>query len=71
MAKKNDAVTRRLHANADDCVLEAKLSIAHALTSLNEGEDDDRTLGHLLDAVMHIGEARGHRNAAVDVLEES
>lgn len=63
-----DAVNALCEKRATTADEEAKDNIAKATDAL-ERDEPDEAIGFLLDAVMAIGEARGIRNTAVDILE--
>lgn len=63
-------VRMQLEKSADDCESAARVSFTAALDALEYHEDVDNVLAHTTDAIMHLGEARGFRNAIFDLLED-
>lgn len=59
-----------LRKNESDCRQEALSCIREAQRALRRGADRYIVVRHLSDAMLYVGESRGHGNAAYDVLEE-
>lgn len=60
----------QLESSAGHSESEAIGALRSAIDAMKANEDVDRVLQHISDATMHLGEARGYRNAIVDLLED-
>lgn len=58
-----------LRKNESDCRQEALSAITEARRALLRGADRDIVVRHILEALLYVGEGRGHGNGAADVLE--
>lgn len=63
------ALTKQLDENAASCDVEAALSLEQAKQAIGRSADRDVIVRHITDALLYVGEARGHLNAIADVAE--
>lgn len=60
------AVEAKIDENLERLTSETKMSL-HACIVALESEDDDAVLGHLLDAIVALGERQGMSNLAYEL----
>jgi len=63
-------IRRKLDTAQTACHLRAARSLKEATRSLHANQDTDAVLGHVLDALLSIGEERGIANSKYDLLED-
>ncbi len=65
---RSAAIVAHLRREREQCRAALRDALTEALAAAKaETRDDDEILGHLLDALMALGEARGFSNAAHDI----